>query len=84
MSPLEKELKFFAENKAKWAENHLGKFALVKGDKLAGVFDNAEAAIAEGARQYGTESFLVRQIQLKDEEVYIPALALGLLHAAIA
>ena len=84
MTVLEKELKFFAENKAKWAQNHLGKFALVKGDKLAGVFDNAEAAITEGAKQFGAESFLVRQIQLKDEDVYIPALALGLLHAAIA
>ena len=81
MAVLEQELKFFAENKAKWAENHLGKFALVKGEKLIGVFDNAETALAEGAKRFGAESFLVRQVDLEEKDIYIPTLALGLLHA---
>ena len=78
---LEKELKFFAENKTQWTEVHLGKFVLVKGDELIGVFDNAETAITEGAKRFGTESFLVRQLNPEEKDVYIPALALGLLRA---
>ncbi len=54
---LEKELEFFAENKTQWAEAHWGKFVLVKGSELLGVYDNAETAIAEGAKRVGAESF---------------------------
>lgn len=77
---LEKELQFFAENKTKWLKAHFGKFVLVKGSELIGVYDNAETAIAEGAKRFGAESFLVRQLN-EEKDVYIPALALGLLNA---
>jgi hypothetical protein len=78
---LEQELKFFAENKTKLTKAHFGKFVLVKGSELIGVFDNAETALAEGAKRFGTESFLVRQLNPDEKDIYIPALALGLLHA---
>lgn len=78
---LEQELKFFAENKTKLTKAHFGKFVLVKGSELIGVFDNAETALAEGAKRFGTESFLVRQLNPEEKDIYIPALALGLLHA---
>jgi len=81
MGPLEQELTYFADNKAKWVDVYPGKFALVKGQELIGVFDQPEAALAEGARLFGAESFLVRQVTASEEEIYIPALALGLLHA---
>ena len=78
---LEPELKFFAENKTKLTKAHFGKFVLVKGSELIGVFDNAETALAEGAKRFGTDSFLVRQLNPDEKDIYIPALALGLLHA---
>jgi len=78
---LEQELKFFAENKTKLTKAHFGKFVLVKGSELIGVFDNAETALTEGAKRFGTESFLVRQLNPEEKDIYIPALALGLLHA---
>ncbi len=81
MSVLEKEIKFFEENKAKWLGVYEGKFVLVKGEELIGVFDAAETAISEGAKKYGTESFLVRKVIPQDENIQIPALTLGLLHA---
>ena len=77
---LEKELQFFAENKTNWLKAHFGKFVLVKGSELIGVYDNAETAIAEGAKRFGAESFLVRQLN-EEKDVYIPTLALGLLDA---
>ena len=83
-TPLEQELEFFAENRANWLAVHPGKFVLVKGKELLGVFDTAEAAIAEGARRFGAKSFLVRRVNAEDENIYIPALALGLLYANLA
>jgi hypothetical protein len=81
MNPLETELQFFAENKAKWLPVHAGKFVLVKEKELLGVFDTTDAALAEGARRFGSQSFLVRQVNATEEKIYIPALALGLLYA---
>jgi hypothetical protein len=60
---------------------HAGKFVLIKGNELLGVFDTPDTAISEGAKRFGSQSFLVRQVNPADEDIYIPALALGLLHA---
>ena len=79
MSPLEQERNFFSTHQAEWEKTYPGKFVLVKGDSLVGTFDDAESAVAEGARQFGTEPFLVRRVNDKEETVYIPALALGIL-----
>jgi len=79
--PLEIERKFFAQNRDQWRAAHPGKFVLVKGDQLIGTFNRPEDAIAEGARLFGTESFLVRSVDQSEDELYIPALALGILNA---
>jgi hypothetical protein len=84
MAVLEQELAFFAEKKPEWVKTYLGKFVLVKGKELIGVFDSPDAAVSEGAKRFASESFLVRQVNLEDKDVYIPVLALGLLHAATA
>ena len=81
---LDKELKFFEAKKAEWMKIHPGKFVLVKGTELLGVFDTADAAVTEGAKRFGADSFLVRQVNISEENVYIPALALGLLYADAA
>jgi hypothetical protein len=79
MSPLETERKFFAENQEQWKTAHPGKFVLVKGNKLVGTFNRAEDAVSEGARLFKAESFLVRHVDQVEKDVYIPALALGIL-----
>ena len=78
MKPLEPELQFFGQNHLKWREIYLGKFVLVKGWNLIGAFETAEEAISNGARLFGTDSFLVRRVDAEEEQIYIPALALGL------
>lgn len=82
--PLDAEIKYFEANRANWLNVHCGKFALVKGEKLIGAYDSAENAISEGAKQFGVEPFLVRQITEKEESVFTPVLAFGLLDAALA
>jgi hypothetical protein len=79
MSPLETERKYFEAHQEEWKTAHPGKFVLVKGEKLIGTYNRPEDAVAEGARLFGEESFLVRHVDQAEKDVYIPALALGLL-----
>jgi hypothetical protein len=76
---LEEELGYFEKNLSAWLERHTGRVALVKGRELVGFFDDEEQAIAEGARRFGLQSFLVRRVERVPEAVCIPALTLGIL-----
>lgn len=78
---LEKEIKYFEDNRAQWLKEFPGKFVLIKDENLIGYFDNQKDALAEGARRFGNQSFLVRKVEESDEVIYIPALTLGILHA---
>ena len=40
-----------------------GQFALIKGDDLVEVFAAAADALAEGYKKFGTDPFLVKQIE---------------------
>ncbi len=78
---LEQERKYFETHRAVWLNQYAGKFVLVKGEQLVGVFNTQQEALAEGARRFGTESFLVRQVDESEHLIYIPALTLGILRA---
>ena len=78
--PLAEERQFFSEHQSEWRKTHAGKFVLVKGRELIGTFNRAEDAVAEGARRFGQEPFLVRSVD-QEKDIYIPALALGILNA---
>jgi hypothetical protein len=45
------------------AEGHRGKFALVKGNTVVGVWDTLRDALQEGQKRFGQEDFLVQEIQ---------------------
>ena len=51
------------------AEGHEGKWVLIKGETVLGLYDTNDAALSEGHKRYFRESFLVHQIQA-DEPVY--------------
>lgn len=79
---LEKERKYFSEHHADLLSRYPGKFALVKDDELIGTFNTIEEALAEGARRFGLQALLVRQIAATEEkEINIPALTIGILRA---
>ncbi len=59
---LQEESAFFETHRAQWLRKHKGKFALVRGSKLVGAFDTAEAAHRFGTARFGTSKFLVKQI----------------------
>jgi hypothetical protein len=78
---LEQERQYYAEHLAEWLAQHPGKFVLIKGSELLGIFNTIEEALAEGARRFALEPFLVRRVQKDQEEVNVPALTLGILRA---
>ena len=78
---LEKERKYFETHRAEWLKQNPGNFVLVKGEELLGVFDTQQEALIEGARRFGIDGFLVRQVEESEQVVYIPALTLGILRA---
>jgi hypothetical protein len=79
--PLAEERKFFSEHQDEWKRLHAEKFVLVKGQELIGTFNRPEDALAEGARRFGEQPFLVRHVNHDEKNLYIPALVLGILNA---
>ena len=79
---LEKELKSFQDNLPNWLTCHAGQFVLIKGNDVD-FFNSMDAALTEAVRRYGLDSYLIRCIAPKQEEIIVPALTLGLLRADI-
>lgn len=62
MSELAKEVATYERELARLEQASLGKFVLISGDEVAGVFDTFSAAADEGLRKFGETPFLVREI----------------------
>ena len=65
---LESELRYFNERRSELLQEAPGKFALVKGETLVGVFGSETEAIRHGYRTLGNVPFLVKKVT----EVDIP------------
>lgn len=76
---LDEERKYFDEHLSDLLKQHSGRVVLIRGSKLVGVFDDEPAALAEGARLYGLQPFLVRRVLPASAEAWPPALSLGIL-----
>jgi hypothetical protein len=78
---LETEIAYYEKHKEQLLAKHAGQIVLVKGEALIGVFNTIDEALTEGARRFGLQSMLVRQVTPVEKFVYVPALALGVLRA---
>jgi len=77
---LEKERKYFSRHYEAFVGQHFGKYVLIKGEEFINAFSTPEDAISEGARRFGLQSFLVREVtETKEKKIHIPALELGIL-----
>ena len=65
---LEAELQYFERHRAEFLESSAGKFALVKGNQLIGIFESEAEAVRHGYQTLGNVPFLVKQVT----EVDIP------------
>ena len=59
---LEAELEIYGQHRDSLLSTAEGKFALIHGDELAGVYESEMDAIAEGYRRFGNVPFLVKHI----------------------
>ena len=58
----ERELTTYRERLPELAQ-HEGKYVLIHDDCVADIFDTYQDALRQGYKQFGLESFLVKQIQ---------------------
>jgi hypothetical protein len=70
--PLRRELEVYESHRAELLSRAPGKYALIHGDELAGVFDTEADGINEGYRRFGYVPFLVHRIQAVDVPEYLP------------
>lgn len=71
--PLEKELETYNNHLAEWTADN-GKFVLIRGDEVKGVYGTYEDALKEGFETYGLNEFLVKQIQTVQQVQFISRL----------
>jgi len=81
MNELQTEIETYALRESELTKEHLGKFVVIKGEKVMGFFDSIDDALTEGTRQFGLESYLVRRVGDPTQKIEILALSLGLLRA---
>ena len=56
---LEKELKYFENQKAELLKHHENQFVLISGDQLAGAFTTEAEAYQAGLQKFGNQPFLM-------------------------
>lgn len=78
---LETELEQFEALKADLLQHHEGKYALIIGTELLGVFDHPEEAYKVGIDKRANVPMLIKHISREEITDTIPALTLGLLGA---
>lgn len=67
---LEEMQKFRRMHIAKWWRKYKlrGKWLLIKGKNITGIFNTSEAAYAEGTRRYGNRPYLVTRVIDEEKE----------------
>lgn len=74
---LETEWNYFNEHRAEFVEQAPGKFALIKGTSLIGMFDSEVSAIRNGYEKLGNVPFLVKQVTEVDIPLTFTSFDLG-------
>jgi hypothetical protein len=64
---LKQELATYEREKARLVSESVGKYVLIKGDDVAGVWGTYEDALRQGYQQFGLVPFLVKQVRGTDE-----------------
>ena len=68
---LKKELSTYDANKKDLISKALGKYVLIKDDKIIGIYETSNDAIAEAYKMFGNVPFLVKEIVEIDNPVEI-------------
>jgi hypothetical protein len=74
---LNSELDFFEHHRMELLDRAAGKYALVKGSELIGLFETEMEAVRAGYQRLGNEPFLVKQIVEADVPLNFTSFNLG-------
>ena len=74
--PLAEELKTYQAHLEELLQTASGKFVLIKGNDIVGLYNNQEEALNEGYRRYRLKRFMVQRVQQELETYYIGGSAL--------
>lgn len=66
-NPLVKETETYQKNKEDLLRDNTGKFVLIKGDEIIGIYETRNDAIKIGIDKFGNSPFLVKKISEVDE-----------------
>lgn len=80
---LETESTFYETISSQLLEHNKGKFALVVGNELLGIFDRPDTAYARGIELRGNVPMLIKPITDEQKIESIPAMVLGLINAHV-
>lgn len=67
----EKESKIFEENRKDLVAKAEGRYVLIKGVKIIGIYDTRRDAVMEGCKEFGKPPFYVKKIERVDTLVKI-------------
>lgn len=60
---LKEEIETYQENKAKLVVESNGKYVLIKGKTIVGIYESEKDALSEGIAKFGNVPFLVKKIE---------------------
>jgi len=64
---LEKEFRFYLEHQDEFIKKYNGKFVVITGDNLIGVYDSELEAVEETSKKYELGTFLVQKCEPGEE-----------------
>ncbi|GBE04933.1 hypothetical protein BMS3Abin10_00552 [bacterium BMS3Abin10] len=63
MTNLEKEFQYYIDNQDEFVQKHNGKFLVIKGQKIIGIYDSEMDAIKETSTEHELGTFLVQKCE---------------------
>jgi hypothetical protein len=69
---LEREIATFRIHLPTLLARDTGRFVLIHGDTVVGVWDTKADALAEGYRRFDLEPFLVKRIVAEEKPIFVP------------
>jgi hypothetical protein len=63
---LEKEFKYYLDHQSELVEKHNGKFLVIKGEEVIGVYDTEDTAFFETEKSFEPGTFLIQYCEMGD------------------
>jgi len=73
----ERDLDYFERHRVALLQSACGKFVLIKGERVIGIFDTEIEAVRAGYDHFGNEAFLVKHVVEADVPLNFTAFNLG-------